>query len=108
MTNSTKDTYRIQYKDNTFQLVNWTEDQLFRVEVAMNTHRPAIMLDKSIFRLADIRAITYLPPVEESTDKTDGKGIVITEMGEFERELYNTLVQGGYELGDIIGEKEGN
>lgn len=107
---SIKETYRIQYVDNTYQLVEWTEDQLLRIETAMNVGRAVIMLDKCIYRLSHIRAIVYLPPVpeEENTEQSEESTMVVTEMGAYEKELYDLLVNNGYDPGIVLGEKEGN
>ena len=101
-----KETYRIQYVDNTYQLVDWTEEQLPRVYDDMLHDDKVTIIDKCIFRLSDIRAIVHIPQ-EEENEKEEKQQLVVTEMGAYERELYELLVQNGFaeELGNVIGEK---
>lgn len=105
MEESIKETYRIQYVDNTYQLVDWTEDDFNKVYELMMVKNPFAMVDKCIYRLSDIRAIVFLPPVPEEEEVPDEKTVVITETGSFEKELYDTLVENGYDLGDVLGER---
>jgi hypothetical protein len=103
-----KETYRIQYYDNTYQLVEWTRDEYDLVGEAMMDDAHVIVLNKGIFRLDHIRAIVHLDKMEEENNNTpvnDDEGMVITEMGAFEKEVYDLLVASGIELGDVLGER---
>lgn len=103
------ETYRIQYVDNTYQLVEWTEEEFHQVAREMAVDKTVVVVDKCLFRLKDIRAIVYLPPVpEEEEPPKDEKTVIITEVGSFDRELYDTLVENGYDLGDVLGERGSN
>jgi hypothetical protein len=106
---SIKETYRIQYVDNTFQLVDWTIDQLAIVYRDMDENKQITMIDRCIFRLSDIRAIVHIPlPEEEETILEDGeKEIIVTEMGVYEKELFDMLVQNGYDVGTVVIEGKG-
>lgn len=109
MEHSIKETYRIQYVDNTFQLVDWTEEQLEFVYRTMGEGKEIAFLEKCIFRLSDIRAIVHIPlPEEEETVLEDGeKEIIVTEMGVYEKELFDMLVQNGYDVGTVVIEGKG-
>jgi hypothetical protein len=63
MTKPNKHEYRIQYIDNTYQVVEWSKSEFKLVGTAMEQEQKAIMLEEGIFKLADIRTIVYLPPV---------------------------------------------
>jgi hypothetical protein len=104
---SIKHTFRIQYVDNNYQLVEWTEDQLSLVANDMNECEEVTLIDKCIFRLKDIRAITYLPLVpdhEQPSEEEENNGIVVTEMGKYDRELYDLLQVNGIDLGVVLKE----
>lgn len=62
-----KFTYRIQYIDNTYQLVDWTKAELQLVGELMANDKTATIVGDDIFRISDIRAIVFLPPVPEPT-----------------------------------------
>jgi hypothetical protein len=110
MMESTKETYRIQYIDNTYQLVEWTDDEFCQMFDCMNNEDsfPVALIDKCIYRVRDIRTIVYLPPVPVEEQTEEKEDMVITEMGAYEQELYNLLVQNGVDLGDVLGKKGGN
>jgi hypothetical protein len=100
--------FRIQYVDNTYQLVNWTNDQLHTVYKDIEAGKKATLMDKCIFKLDDIRAIVFLPPVLEKEETEEGEekeDMVITEMGAYEKELYDLLQVNGIPLGKVIGER---
>lgn len=59
--------YRIQYVDNTYQVVDWTKAEFKEVGQALVEGQSGVMLDNGIFRLTDIRAIVFLPPAPEPT-----------------------------------------
>jgi hypothetical protein len=63
MTNPKKYDYRIQYIDNTYQVVEWSKPEFRAVGKAMANDEFAVVLDEGIFRIKDIRAIVFLPPV---------------------------------------------
>jgi hypothetical protein len=63
MTKPKKHDYRIQYVDNTYQVVEWSKPEFQAVGNAMANDDCAVVLDEGIFRIKDIRAIVFLPPV---------------------------------------------
>ena len=63
MTKPKKHDYRIQYIDNTYQIVEWSKPEFQAVGKAMEDGKVAILLEEGIFKICDIRAIVYLPPV---------------------------------------------
>jgi hypothetical protein len=63
MTKPKKHDYRIQYIDNTYQVVEWSKPEFQAVGNAMANDEFAVVLDEGIFRIKDIRAIVFLPPV---------------------------------------------
>jgi hypothetical protein len=58
-----KHDYRIQYIDNTYQIVDWSKPEFQAVGQAMEDDKAAVLLEEGIFKLSDIRAIVFLPPV---------------------------------------------
>jgi hypothetical protein len=65
------------------------------------------MVDRCIFRLKDIRTITFIPSItpEEESDK---KHKVITEEGTYEKEIFDLLVEQGFiDPNDVIAERKG-
>lgn len=102
------DTYRIQYVDNTYQLVEWDDEQFNSVVQAMMTDYPIVSVNKCVFKLKDIRAIVYIPPVpdeeEQPTDENESS-MVITEAGAFNKEVFELMQQLGIDTGAVIGEK---
>lgn len=92
--------YRIQYIDNTFQLVDWTDDQLIRVYEEMEDNQTVTMVNKSIFKLTDIRAIVYLPPIETPEEQEEIKDDEnLTEWGFVDAETANWLRNNGIDVG---------
>lgn len=61
--------YRIQYVDNTYQLVEWTKAEFDSVFVAMSNDKKVAKVADDLFRLHDIRAIVFLPPLPEPTQE---------------------------------------
>lgn len=59
--------YRIQYVDNTMQIVQWTKNDFNFVATAMTRNETAVYVDECVFRLSDVRAIVFLPPEPEPT-----------------------------------------
>lgn len=105
-----KQTYRIQYVDNTFQLIEWTDEEYVKVGEAFTSGFDVIVLKTGIFRLDHIRAIVYLEAIEEPEDQEgdpipDENGMIVTEMGAFEKDVFDLLVQNGIEVGNVIGER---
>jgi hypothetical protein len=60
--------YRIQYIDNTYQLVDWTKAQFEHVGGSMMAKDSVAIVGDDLFRLDDIRAIVFLPPIPEPTE----------------------------------------
>ncbi len=69
MTKAKKFTYRIQYIDNTYQMVDWTKAEFDKVGRALEDGKSGVTLNEGIFRLSDIRAIVYIPPIPEPTEE---------------------------------------
>lgn len=59
--------YRIQYIDNTYQIVDWSKPEFTSVGKAMEEGKFAILLEDGIFRLHDVRAVVLMPPAPELT-----------------------------------------
>ena len=95
------ETFRIQYVDNTYQLVEWTNEEFFDVAKDMSEGRTIAVVNRCLYRLIDIRAIVYIPPVSDVEAEKDAQ--VITESGVYERELFEQLKEMGYELGEVKG-----
>jgi hypothetical protein len=67
MAKAKKFTYRIQYVDNIYQLVEWTKAEFDSVGEMLCTDRTMITVGNDMFRSSDIRAIVFLPPIPEPT-----------------------------------------
>ena len=77
-----KYTYRIQYIDNTYQIVSWTQSELSLVHEMMNNDKTAVLVGDDIFKVSDIRAVVFLPPEPEPTPEDKNKQEqVLTEWG---------------------------
>lgn len=64
-----KHMYRIQYEDNTYQIVDLTTTDYNAVGDSLVSGEYAIKLKDYILRLKDIRTITFLPPAPEPTNE---------------------------------------
>lgn len=93
--------------DNTYQLVQWTGEEYDMVGAAFLSSQDVIVLKTGIFRLDHIRAIVHLPKIEEDVPTVEGEtehDVIVTEMGDFDREMYELLTSSGIDLGDIVNE----
>lgn len=93
--------YRIQYVDNTYQLVQWTQKEFKEVGMAMGEGKLVGLLDDGLFRLDHIRAIVFLPPVPEPTEeeKKVQEEEQLTEWGFVDAESARWLKENGIDLG---------
>lgn len=103
MTKPKKNQYRIQYVDNTFQMVDWTKKEFETVGQQMCEDKEAITLDDGIFRLSSIRAIVFIPPVPELTDeeKKAQAEQQLTEWGFVDNDTAVWLKNAGIDLGGV-------
>lgn len=100
-----KNMYRIQYVDNTYQMVDWTDYQLHLVHEAMKDCEHVIMIDRCIFKLDHIRSIVFIPPVvEEEKPEQEEATVIETNMGTFEKEMFELMQQMGIEM-EVKGER---
>jgi hypothetical protein len=103
-----KEHYHIQYLDDVSQIVEWTQEDFDRVAADMATGCIISVVNKCIFRLGNIRAITFIPATtpEEELEKQDK---VITAEGAYEREMFELLQSQGLIPDDvkIIGVRKG-
>jgi hypothetical protein len=60
--------YRIQYVDNTYQLVEWTKTEFNNVYHSIEEGKTMVICGDDMFRINDIRAIVFLPPLPEPTE----------------------------------------
>jgi hypothetical protein len=95
--------YRIQYVDNTYQLVDWTKAQFEYVGKAMATDESAVIVGDDIFRVSDIRAIVFLPPVPEPTpeEKKAEAEQQLSEWGFVDPEVAEWLKNNGINIGGV-------
>lgn len=102
MTQSEKLTYRIQYIDNTFQVVDWTKEEFATVSQSMYSDDKVVILTDGIFRLSDIRTIVFLPKVvEEDLEQIEVNENELSEWGFADPEAVAWLREQG------IGVKKG-
>lgn len=73
MAKAKKYDYRIQYVDNTYQMVQWTKADFGFVASAMTNDESAVYVDECVFRISDVRAIVFLPPEPELTPEEQNK-----------------------------------
>lgn len=101
MAKAKKYQYRIQYIDNTYQLVDWTKAEFESVGEAMANDKSAVVVDNDIFRVSDIRAIVYLPPLPEPTpeEKKAQEESQLSEWGFTDLQTQEWLRSQGIKLG---------
>lgn len=73
MTKPKKSQYRIQYVDNTYQLVDWTKPEFNNVYHSIEEGKTMAICGDDMFRLTDIRAIVFMPPIPEPTPEEKAK-----------------------------------
>jgi hypothetical protein len=61
--------YRIQYVDNTYQMVDWTKPEFNSAFTAMAEDKKVLKVSDGIFRLDHIRTIVLIPPLPEPTEE---------------------------------------
>jgi hypothetical protein len=93
--------YRIQYIDNTYQLVDWTKAEFDGVFGSMAEDKKVAKVADDLFRLDDIRAIVFLPPIPEPTKEeklaeTEGQ---LSEWGFVDPDTAQWLKDQGIKLG---------
>jgi hypothetical protein len=69
-----KKMYQIQYHDQTYRIVKWTDEEFDKVKTCMQGEFTVCALSDSVFKLTDIRAIVLVPAVETEEVAEDGKG----------------------------------
>lgn len=96
-----KYTYRIQYVDNTYQIVEWTKAEFEQVGMDLNTERIMIIVGDEMFRSSDIRAIVFLPPIPEPTkeEKQAEAEKQLSEWGFVDPETAQWLKDNGINIG---------
>jgi hypothetical protein len=91
--------YRIQYVDNTYQIVEWTKAEYDKVGLAMEDSKPAIKLDTEIFKLSDIRTIILLPEAETEPEQEEvNPEGQLTEWGFVDRQTAEWLRAAGIDI----------
>lgn len=95
--------YRIQYIDNTYQIVDWTKDEFKSVGRSMAEGKQVVVLDDQVFRLHDIRAIVFLPEPKQEAVRTKDEKIAdaenqMTEWGFVDQETAEWLRAQGIDL----------
>lgn len=93
--------YRIQYIDNTYQLVEWTKSEFHEVGKAMLNEHVVAIINDDLFRLTDIRAIVFLPPLPEPTpeEKKAQEEAQLTEWGFVDSDTAAWLKANGINIG---------
>lgn len=88
--------YQIQYTDNSYRMVDWTEDEFELVGACIIESKNAVVLKDGIFVLHDVRAIVLIPPiVEEITDDENN----LTDWGFVDAQTAEWLRAQGIEVG---------
>jgi hypothetical protein len=100
MTKPKKFQYRIQYQDNTYQIVDWTKPELQSVFKSMCMEKTYVKVDEDVFRVSDIRAIVFLPPMPEPTpeEKKAAEEQELTEWGGYDADTIAWLRQQGIDV----------
>ena len=103
-----KEHYHIQYLDDFSQIVEWTQNEFDKVATDMAIGNSISVVGKFIFRVSNIRAITFIPKTtpEEELDKQEK---VITADDVYEKEMFELLQAQGFIPDDveIIGVRKG-
>lgn len=105
MTKPKKHMYRIQYIDNTYQIVDWSKTEFKAVGDSMIEGKIAVMLDEGIFRLSDVRAVVFLPPPPEKTEaeKAAEEDQALTEWGFADPDVQQWLRDHGIDISKAEG-----
>jgi hypothetical protein len=102
MTKPKKHDYRIQYIDNTYQVVEWSKPEFQEVGKAMINNESAVLLEEGIFKIDHIRAIVFLPPVpvltpeEQKAKEEDDAGL--SEWGFVDPDVQQWLKSQGFNI----------
>lgn len=81
MTKPLKHEYQIQYIDNTYRIVDWTNAEFIKIGEAIAEGKHALVLKEGIFVLNDIRAVVYIPPVPIEESKEEEQPTQFDEWG---------------------------
>ena len=81
MTKPLKHEYQIQYIDNTYRIVDWTNAEFIKIGEAIAEGKHALVLKEGIFVLNDIRAVVYIPPVPIEVSKEEERPTQFDEWG---------------------------
>lgn len=98
MTAPRKYQYRIQYIDNTYQIVDWTKGEFKKVQDQLNDEKPYIVMANETFRSFDIRAIVLLPDPPEEPEKQEDENNSLTEWGFVDAQTREWLQAAGIDL----------
>lgn len=69
LTKPSKYTYQIQYKDQTYRIVEWTKAEFKQIGEALMAGETGVVFEEGIFLLGDIRTIVFIPPTPEPTEE---------------------------------------
>lgn len=64
--------YQIQYKDNTYRLIDWSKAEFKQVGEDMQAGFEVSILEDGVFSLVDIRAIVIIPELEPEPEQELG------------------------------------
>ena len=88
--------YQIQYTDNTYRMVDWTQDEFKLVCECIVHEALAAVLEDGIFVLHDIRAIVLIPLVPEEPEQEENQ---LPEWGFVDHDTAEWLKANGIDLG---------
>ena len=92
--------YRIQYVDDTYQIVDWTKGDFTKVADALMEGKTAALVSDCVFRVSDIRAIVLLPEIKEEKPKDEKeKEPELSEYGHYDFETIQWLRDNGIDIG---------
>jgi hypothetical protein len=87
--------YQIQYVDNSYRMVDWTEDEYELVGACITDNKHAVVLKDGIFILDHIRAIVHLVPIVEEAPEENQ----LTDWGFVDPQTAEWLRANGINLG---------
>lgn len=69
MTDAVEQLYQIQYDDNTYRMIDLTDDEFNTIGGHMMADKAVVVMPKGILKLTQVRAIVLIPPVPEPEEK---------------------------------------
>lgn len=89
--------YQIQYKDNTFRMIDLTKSEYDTIGKCMMNGKKYVKFDKAILQVDEIRAIVLMPEIQEPELDEEGKPVT-PEYGGYDDETLKWLKDNGVDI----------